>query len=315
MNPTTSLVAGLSVSPICMGLGGIGSSLRGGDAQRLMDLFASQGGNFFDTAHCYAFWVPGCLGNSEHELGDFIRRAGRKSVVISTKGGHPANAAGYPRPDNYLDRAVVARDLDESLERLGVDSIDLYYLHRDDPRLPVGEIVDMLNVEVAHGRIRNLGASNWPAERIALANAYAARSGKRPFVVSQPQWNLAEPNPSPDPTMRFLNSADRAWHAQSRLTVMPYTPTASGFFASGGAKGGGFDNSVSRARLVRVEQLAAELNCSANQIALAWLMHQPFPVIPITGTVSPEHLCDAVGACNVALTAEQVVWLENGRAS
>jgi aryl-alcohol dehydrogenase-like predicted oxidoreductase len=302
----------LNVSNLCMGLGGIGSAIRGDAAQALMDRFMAAGGNFFDTAHCYAFWVDGCLGASERELGTLIRRVGRKNVVISSKGGHPDGGPQYRRPDRYLDPKVVARDLDESLDRLGVSTIDIYHLHRDDRRVPVDEIIDMLDAEAQRGRIRYPAASNWSAARIAEANAYAARAGRRPFVISQPQWSLADRKPNTDPTARFMTPEDRAWHTQSQLPVMPYTPTAGGYFATNGERAKSHDTPISQARLVRVQELAKKIGRTPNQIALAWLMHQPFPVIPITGTVNAEHLDDAIGSTRVRLTPEEVEWLENG---
>src|ERR1043166_5285513 len=152
----------LKVSSLCLGGGSLGTVIRGADMYRLYDQFREAGGNFFDTAHCYSFWLDGGDGASETALGECVRRRGdRVRVVIATKGGHPAVPPRYPRPEGYLAPEVIATDIQESLQRLGMDQIDLYYLHRDDPRVPVAEIIDMLNAEITRGRIRHLGASNW----------------------------------------------------------------------------------------------------------------------------------------------------------
>lgn len=301
----------LTVSALCYGAASFGTGVQGAAMDRLFGLFREAGGNFFDTAHCYCFWIDGGLGVSERALGDCLRRhGGRDEVVIATKGGHPAVGTAYPRPDDYLAPRVIAGDIDDSLARLGVTAIDLYFLHRDDPRLPAGEIIETLNAEIKRGGIRYLGASNWTAARLAAANAYAAAHGLHGFVASQPQWNLAAPNlPLADLTMRFLTAEDRQWHAESGLPVTPYSSTACGYFATGG-QAGGFDNPTSRARLARAQQLAAELGSTPNQVALAYLLHQPFPVHPILGTTNPDHLADALCAPALSLTREQVGWLE-----
>ena len=307
----------LDVSVMCYGAAAFGTTLRGAEMEHLYAAFREAGGNFFDTAHCYCFWIADGLGASERALGDIVRRHGdRQNVVIATKGGHPAAGPAYPRPDRYLAPAVIASDIDESLNRLGMDVIDLYWLHRDDPRVPADEIVETLNAEIARGRIRYPGASNWTAARIAAANAYAAERGLQGFVASQPQWNLAQPNldSRADPTMRFLPEEDRLWHIQSGLPVVAYSSTGCGYFASGGRlAAGAFDNDVSRARLRCAQELATRKGATPNQIALAWLLHQGFPVVPILGTGKLEHLTDALDAPAVQLSPAEVRSLTNAR--
>jgi aryl-alcohol dehydrogenase-like predicted oxidoreductase len=315
----THRIAGtdLEASALCYGMGAFGTAVVGDDAHRLYAAFRQAGGTFFDSAHCYGFWVEGRLGASERCLGECVRRCGDEGrVVIETKGGHPAYLPGYPRPDRYLAPEVIASDIGESLDRLGVGRIDLYTLHRDDTRVPVGEIVTCLNAEIARGRIRYLGASNWSVTRIAEANRYAAAHGLRGFVISQPQWSLAHSNakpPTTDADTRTLTDSDAAWHAASKLMVMAYSSTACGYFATGGQSAAkSFDNPTSRARLARAQELALLCGCSVNQVALAWLMHQDFPVVPIIGTTKMEHLEDALGAAEIKLTPEQVRWLREG---
>jgi len=304
----------LAVSELCYGVMKFGTEVCGDDASRLYETFRQAGGNFFDTAHCYAFWSGG-LGASERALGQLVRSHGdRANVIIATKGGHPDVSPKYKRPDRYLAPEVIASDLTESLDRLGMDHVDVYLLHRDDTRVSVGEIIDILNVEVRAGRVRQLGASNWTVQRIAQANEYARAHGLTGFCISQPRFSLAVANRPPvmdDLTTRALSETDAAWHAQSQLPVMPFSPTACGYFATGGKAGTEtFDNPTSRQRLERASQLAAELRCTITQVALAWLRHQPFPVIPILGTITLEHLHEAIGCLQVKLTPDQVTWLK-----
>ena len=306
----------LTLSTLGYGVAAFGTGVQGEAMARLYGLFREAGGNFFDTAHCYCCWLEGGDGASERALGECVRRfGGREELVIASKGGHPAIPPRYPRPDHHLAPAVIAGDIDESLARLRMEAIDIYYLHRDDPRLPAGEIIETLNAEIRRGGIRYLGASNWTAARIAEANDYAGAHGLHGFVISQPQWNLAEPKlPFTDPSMRFLTAEDRAWHAAGGLPVAPYSSTACGYFATGGqsATAGAFDTPTSRARLARAQRLATELGRTPNQIALAYLLGQDFPVIPILGTSQPAHLTDALQAPEIALTREQVRWLADG---
>jgi aryl-alcohol dehydrogenase-like predicted oxidoreductase len=308
----------LNVSLICCGTMSFGADLCGKELDAHIARFRDAGGNFFDSAHCYAFWLPSGAGSSECALGQYIRRNGRGDLLIGTKGGHPG-VPGYRRTEHWLSPERIEADVDDSLGRLGVDEIDLFWLHRDDTRLPAGEIIETLNLEIDHGRIRHLGASNWRTDRIADANAYAAAHGLRGFVASQPEWSLASKNTrNPDPlqdtshgtAMLFLEDGDIAWHRQSRLPVIPYTPTAGGFFASGGRRNqAACDNPISRARLARACALAAEMNVSPGQIALAWLLCQEFPVFPISGTHNPGHLRENLGSVGICLTAEQTAWL------
>lgn len=304
----------LTVSQLCCGTVPFGTVIRGRDLRRLFDAYLAAGVNFFDTAHCYAYWIRGGNGASERALGDCVRQNGaRDRLVIATKGGHPTGGKSYPRPDRYLAPEVVSRDIDESLARLGMERLDLYYLHRDDTRVPVGEIVEGLNAALRRGRIRHIGASNWTTARIGAANTYAAAHGMAGFIVSQPQWNLAQPNPAADPTLLFLTREDEAWHRVHGLPVVAYSSTARGYFASGGRLAAqDYDNATSRGRLQRAEELAATLGATAHQVALAYLINQPFPVIPILGTTDPQHLAEAVKATELRLTTEQVGWLRDG---
>ncbi len=318
MNRTRLGGTDLVVSPLCYGAATFGADVRGAELDDRINQFRDAGGNFLDTAHCYAFWLPSGAGCSECALGDYMRRNGKGDLVIGTKGGH-TGAPGYRRTDHWLAPGRIEADIDDSLGRLGLDTIDLFWLHRDDTRLPPGEVVETLNREIRRGRIRHIGASNWRVERIAEANAYAAARGLRGFVASQAEWSLAWKNTrNPDPkaddahgaAMLFLEDDDAAWHRCSRLPMIPYTATAGGYFATGGRRAADrFDNPVSRERLARADVLARGLGVKPGQIALAWLLNQPFPVFPIVGSQNPGHLQECLGAAEVRLSAAQVAWL------
>lgn len=309
----------LATGPMCLGMGGFGSGgVKGDDATRAIERALAADVRFFDTAHCYAFWSPEGAGCSERELGRCVRELGcRDRVVVATKGGHPAVEPDYPRPDMYLAPEVIASDVTESLGWLGFDTIDLYLLHRDDTRVPVGEIIDTLNREIAAGRVRYLGASNWSVERIEAANAYAASHGLRGFCCSQVHFSLADPKweIGPDPTMRNVTTETAALYERSALPIMAYTASAGGYFAGRESAEGSYATPRNAARRERARQLADELDCTPAQVALAYLICQPFPVVPIVGTFTHAHLLEAIAAPQIALTAQQVAWLRDGEPS
>lgn len=305
----------LTVSELCFGMGGIGTTVRGEQTDRLVTAYLEAGGNFFDTAHCYLFWEEGGDGASERELGACLRRLGvRDQVVVATKGGHPDGGPAYRRPNHYLSEAVLKSDIDESLERLGETCIDLYYLHRDDPRMPVGEIIGILNREIKRGRLRYLGASNWSVQRIAEANAYAEQHGLHGFVVSSVMCSLADPDwkLTPEPTMRYVTFEEESWHTDTQMPIVAYSATGVGFFARTADSGKPAANPENEARRERAQRLAAELEVTPTQIAVAWLLHQPYPILPLFGTTKPAHLAELLASDRIALTPEQVRWLRHG---
>jgi len=304
----------LNVSRLCLGTGVFGARIKGDSATRVVEEYLRLGGNFIDTAHCYAFWEPdGEAGCSEREVGRILRELGvREQMVLATKGGHPDGGPKYPRPDRYLSPEVLAQDITDSLQRLQVDTIDLYYLHRDDSRVPVGEIVDALHEHIRAGHIRYIGVSNWRTERIQQANIYAARRGLPAFVISQVQWSLAVPNwqMGEDPTVRYVTPEDAEWYARHGIPIAAYTSTAQGYFAGTQKGEASFGNNpVNAARRERARQMAQQIGVTPTQIALAWLLHQKPLTIPIFMTGNIEHLRECMAAAEVTLTPEQVRWL------
>lgn len=307
----------LQVSRLCLGTGVFGARIRGDTSTRVVEEYLRLGGNFLDTAHCYAFWEPdGEAGCSEREVGRILRDLGvREQVVLATKGAHPDGGPKYPRPERYMSPEVIAQDIADSLTRLQVDTIDLYYLHRDDSRVPVDEIIDALNEHIHAGRIRYIGASNWRIERIEQANRYAAEHGLQGFVISQVQWSLAVPNwqMGEDPTVRYVTPEDAEWYAQYDIPIAAYTSTAQGYFAGtekGEASFG--SNPVNAARRERARHLAQQMGVTPTQIALAWLLHQKPLTIPVFMTGNIEHLRECMAAGSVNLSPEQVRWLAEG---
>lgn len=309
----------LRVSPICLGTADWDSSIHDDDVHRLLETYLQQGGNFLDTAHCYAAWLDEGRGDgrSERAVGRAVRQLKvRDRVVIASKGGHPTINDAYKRPAQTLSRQVVERDLTQSLDRLQMDTIDLYYLHRDDGITPAEEVIEMLNEFVRQKRIGFFAASNWSTAKMQQANAYAAARKLQGFCCSQVCWALATPTwkiASAEPTVRYPLDADRQWHTRTQMPILAYSCTARGYFATEGKVKDGYDTPENAQRLSRAQQLAKHLGKTTNQIAIAWLMNQPFRVVPITGSVKADHLSDTMAAAGIRLTDQQVRWLETGR--
>jgi aryl-alcohol dehydrogenase-like predicted oxidoreductase len=275
----------------------------------LLDAFVAAGGNAVDTARSYG------KGTTEVAIGSWLRRRDRRSdVVVITKGAHPLED-GVPR----VTPVAIDADVAGSLAAFGIDTIDLYLLHRDDPRVPVGPIIDCLNAHVAAGHLRAFGASNWLHDRIVEANAYASANGLAGFVASSPNLALAVPSEAMWPlAVSVAGDSDAlAWHRATQFPLLSWSSLASGFFSGRFSPEDRSDPNVVRVyyrpdnweRLRRVRELASRYACSTTQIALAWVLHQPFPTFPLIGPLAVSELTDCLAALNVPLTDDDARWL------
>lgn len=301
----------LEVSRFAFGTADCGTRISEDRAFRVFEVYRKAGGNFIDTAHCYSAWVEGGLGVSERWVARAVERFGRDGMVIATKGGHCA-FEGYPRPDAFLAPEVVESDLNESLDRLRMEAVDLYYLHRDDPRVPVDEIVDACNRLADSGRVRHLGVSNWSARRLAEANAHASDRGLRPFAILQNHWSLMQPGwQSLDAPgdVRYVLDEERAALARLGVPVAAWAPVRGVVELERG--GGAYDTERNRRRLAAARTIAAELGASEAQVALAYLLRQRPIAIPILGTGDEGHLREALASEALRLSDEQLASLEN----
>jgi aryl-alcohol dehydrogenase-like predicted oxidoreductase len=308
----------LSVSPIALGSSEFGKGgLVGKAGFELLDEYVALGGNFIDTAHVYADWLPGEKSSSEKAIGRWLaERKNRDRVVLGTKGAHPDLATmDIPR----LSRQDIARDLNESLDYLQTDWIDIYWLHRDDTDRPVSEIIETLNEQVKAGKIRYFGCSNWKISRIQEAQDYAAKNGIQGFAANQPMWSLAAPDMDavPDKTLAAMDRQTMDFHRKTGMAVIPYSSQAKGFLtklATGAATSEGdrraYDNAANRERLKRAQTLAQRYGVTVTEIALAYFLGQPFVVVPIIGPKRTDHLRESLKAVDVNLTADEVEYLE-----
>jgi aryl-alcohol dehydrogenase-like predicted oxidoreductase len=275
--------------------------------RELLEAYVGIGGNAVDTAYIYAG------GGAERALGWWLReRAAKGHLCIIDKGCHPFGD-GAPR----VTPEALAHDLQASLERLGVDQIDLYLLHRDDPSLPVGPILQALEGHRRRGRIRAYGASNWTPARLEEAAAYARAHGLTGFCCSSPGLSLAEARVPRWPGCVSVDAAGRAWYARTQLPLLAWSSQAGGFFTERCAPDRQDDPGLVRTyytpenweRRRRAEELGRRLGYDANQVALAWVLHQPFPTFAIIGPRSVEELRSSARALEIRLSPAEVRWL------
>jgi len=273
----------------------------------LLDAWRAMGGNIVDTAHIYGG------GESERALGLWLEARGcREEMVILSKGAHHNADRRRVTPED------ITCDLRDSLARLKVETIDLYMLHRDDPSVPVGPIVEVLNEHLRAGRIRAFGGSNWTPARLEAANAYAASRGLVGFVASSPNLALAPPSePVWDGCVSACDPASRAWYARTGMPLFSWSSQARGFFTGRFSPDALSDETMVRVyftpenweRLRRATELGAARGFAATQVALAWVLHQPFPTYALIGPQSVQELESCATALEIPLTPEEVRWL------
>jgi len=284
------------LSSLCFGTAQFGVSISEETAFALMDDFVRMGGNFLDTANVYARWTPSGENLGEQIIGRWLRSRGVKDVIVATKGCHFA-----PKEPSVsrVNEQCAREDAESSLRALGLEVLPLYWLHRDDETKPIEEIVEFCEQLKREGKILRYGLSNYSADRIAGALAYADRMGyERIFAVSN-EWSLAEEHApafvSPS-GMKLMDGAEYALHLRENLPVIPFTAAAHGYFArldAGEELAGNqqrFDCPENRALLPKLRRIAGQCGVTVSDAAVAYLLQQPIPVIPIVSTSRRQHL-------------------------
>ncbi|WP_296103191.1 aldo/keto reductase [uncultured Agrobacterium sp.] len=275
-------------------------------ASLTLDSFYEAGGNLFDTAFVYGG------GKTEAIFGDWhtSRNVPREEIVLIGKGAHS--------PLCYPD--VIAKQLDQSLNRLKTDYVDIYFMHRDNTDVPVGEFVDAMDAEVKRGRIRGIfGGSNWTRQRMDEAIAYAEKTGKTAPGALSNNFSLAE---MLDPIWAGCVAASdepwKEWAKERQIPNFAWSSQGRGFFTDRAGRDKRDDEEIVRVwysernfeRRDRAIELAKELGRHPIHIALAYVIAQPFPVIPLIGPRTIAELEDSLSALDIKLTPEQVRWLE-----
>ncbi|MBZ9908104.1 aldo/keto reductase [Mesorhizobium sp. BR115XR7A] len=273
----------------------------------LLDAFFEAGGNLFDTGYVYGG------GYTETLLGQWLRNRGvREQSVIIAKGAHS--------PLCYPD--VIAKQLAQSLDRLQTDHVDIYFMHRDNPDVPVGEFVDAMDAEVKAGRIRGpFGGSNWTMQRMDEAIAYAERTGKQKPGALSNNFSLAEML-EPIWAGCITSSTDdwKAWLTSRQMPNFAWSSQGRGFFTDRAGRDRLDSEELVRVwysernfgRRDRAIELAARLRKSPIHIALAYVLNQPFPSVPLIGPRTLGELDDSLRALDIALSPAELEWLDGG---
>jgi aryl-alcohol dehydrogenase-like predicted oxidoreductase len=277
-------------------------------AQPFFQRAVEAGINFFDTADMYS------SGRSEEITGRAIKTfARRDEVVIATK---VFNAMGDGPNMSGLSRKHILQACDASLERLGLETIDLYQIHRFDPDVAIDETLEALNDLVRAGKVRYIGASSGSAWRMAQALSTSEREGWARFVSMQNHYNLLYREEEREMIPQCLDKG---------IGIIPWSPLARGWLAGGRTRDG--ERKTNRAGtdpyadelygrpadfdvIERLTEVAAERDVAPAQIALAWLLHQPGVTGPIIGATKLDHLEQALTAAELELSADEIRRLE-----
>ncbi|HRR06843.1 MAG TPA: aldo/keto reductase [Victivallales bacterium] len=270
----------------------------------MFDEWIERGGNAFDTAHIYGG------GNCEKVFGQWIQnRRIRDQIVIIGKGAHTPNCT-----PEFLSKELII-----SLERMKTDYVDIYFMHRDNPEIPVGEFIDVLNEHVKKGHIKIFGGSNWTLERVKKANKYAERKSLQGFSAVSNNFSLARMiNPPWDGCIQTADKKSIQWFKKYQMPLFAWSSQARGFFVDGISSPEKKEDKTlvhcwysvdNFERLARAKALAAEKKCLTINIALAYVLNQPFPTFPLIGPRSIQEMLIAIKGLDINLNERELKWL------
>ncbi len=313
MEYTTLGDTGMTVSKICLGCMSFGDPswrdwvLDEAAGRELVERAIELGVNFFDTANMYS------RGASERVLGDVLAEYDRDEFVVATKGyfqmrDDDPNSGG-------LSRKAIEQELDNSLDRLGMETVDLYQTHRWDDDTPIEQTMRALDDAVRRGKTRYVGTSSMWTHQFAEALHTSDRLDLERFATMQNHYNLL---------YREEEREMLPLCAKENVGVIPWSPLARGFLArpheelTTTARGEAeaeadrhpYLDAGGREVNERVQELAAEHDASMAQIALAWLFEQDAVDAPIVGTTSVEHLEEAVAALELSLSDSELAYVQ-----
>jgi aryl-alcohol dehydrogenase-like predicted oxidoreductase len=305
----TTALGPLTVSRLALGCMLMGDATPAEEAHRILDRFVDAGGTLIDTADTYSD------GGSERTLAPWLARR-RDDVLVATKVRFGVSNPG----GEGLSPDRIRAACDASLRRLGIDVIDLYQVHGPDPDVPLEETLEALDGLVQAGKVRALGASNYPAWLLAWAVALQDRHGWSPFVSVQPQYSLVERTAEIE-LLPFARAAG--------LGVLPWGPLGAGFltgrYKRGELPAGGrvseapddLEEAPQRRAVERnfrvldaAEQIAAAHGATVPQVALAWMLGVEGVTAPIIGPRTLAHLEDLLGCVDLVLSADERAALE-----
>lgn len=307
--------SGLEISPLVLGGNVFGWTVDEATGFRVLDSFVAAGCNAIDTADVYSRWVPGHAGGeSEALIGKWLKRGGnREKVIIATKVGNDMGPG-----KKGLSRARILSAVDESLGRLQTDYIDLYQSHTDDAGTPLEETLGAYAELIRQGKVRAIGASNYKADRLALALDVSKKSGLPRYESLQPNYSLVE--------RASFETELEPLCVKEGLGVINYFPLASGFLTGKyrtaadlqkSARGQGVKKYLDDRGLkvlAALDEVAKRHSATPAQVALAWCLARPGITAPIASATSPEQLQDLLGAANLQLDPASISALNRASA-
>ncbi|WP_010185399.1 aldo/keto reductase [Sphingomonas sp. PAMC 26605] len=297
----------LHIAPLVLGGNVFGWTADEATSFAVLDAFVAGGGTMIDTADVYSAWVPGHQGGeSERVIGAWLKQSGkRQQVQIATKVGMLPGEGG-----EKLAPTRIAAACDASLQRLGVETIDLYFAHQDDDAVAQEDALAAFGKLIDAGKIRALGASNFHAARLKSANDAAKAHGLPHYHVLQPEYNLV--------SRHKFEGQLQDYCVEHNIGVVPYYGLASGFLTGKYRSAADFGKSVRGGRmqaflddtgpavLAAMDQIAEETGASLAQIALKWLAEQPAVTAPIASATSVAQVEELLGSIELALSPEQI---------
>ena len=307
--------SGSTVSAMCLGTMYFGSRVEEKTAFAIMDAYYERGGRFLDTANNYVFWLDGFNGDeSELTVGKWMKeRKNKEDIFLATKCGvRPTgkNPDGSVRFEG-LSKNAIENALEGSLTRLGLDCVDLYYIHVDWRWEPLEETLEALNGLVTAGKVKHIACSNMSTWRVVRSKEISRREGWAEFVGIQNWFSYLRPRHNADLWVQTFVNDELLDYCQTEqdLTILPYTSTLGGLYAwdsiyekNHPALNTRFFSEENERRLDVVKEIAKDRGISPFRVMFAWMLSHPVSLIPILGVSKIRQLEDNLGALDLTLT-------------
>lgn len=315
--------SGIAVSAMCLGTMYFGSRVEEGRAFALMDAYYEHGGRFLDTSNNYVFWGDGFTGDeSELTVGKWMQtRNNRDEIFLATKCG--VRPTGKDPDGNFvfegLSKSAVENAIVGSLKRLGVDCIDLYYIHVDWRREPLEETLETLNNLVTSGKVKHIACSNMSAWRLVKAKEISRREGWSEFVGIQNWFSYLQPRHNADLwVQKFVDDELLDYcRTEQDVTILPYTSTLGGLYAwdsiydkNHPALNNRFFSEDNERRLSVIKETAKVRGVTPFRVMFAWMLSRKVSMVPILGVSQMGQLEDNLGALDLTLTEAETQRLD-----
>jgi aryl-alcohol dehydrogenase-like predicted oxidoreductase len=296
---------GVEVSSLCLGAMYFGSRNDQATSYRLLDQYVAAGGNFIDTANIYAMWVPGYTGgDSETLLGKWMQERGNRSQMFI------ASKVGF----NYQDVPISlrARQIEEechkSLRRMQIETIDLYYAHCDDLHTPLEETLAAFDRLVQAGKVRFIGASNYPAWRLERAGWITQTHGYAAYCCVQQRHTYLPMRPGASSGRQVVANKDlQDYCRDTNTTLLAYSALLSGAYTRADRPlPNEYHSPDNETRLAALRAVAQELGATLNQVILCWMRQSSPQVLPLIAASTEAQLAENLDAFRFTLSAAQI---------